>query len=209
MLPDAWGIHASLGGRARRGRRPWRPETVELLRAAMGSTAGRPRAPGADRRPGAVRDLGLGPGRGRLRGRRPAHDRRRRPRRLPVRLPPTCDAGGRTRRLIVSPGRCWLPEGWRAWGWAVQLYAARSRPAGGSATCADLAAIRRVGRGPAPASCSSTRCTPSRRRSPRRRAPTCRRPGASATRSTCASRTSRAATRPSVAASAAELRRAR
>lgn len=31
------------------------------------------------------------------------------------------------RPLIVSPGRCWLPAGWRAWGWTVQVYA-RSVP---------------------------------------------------------------------------------
>jgi len=43
-------------------------------------------------------------------------------------------AGGTRRRLIVSPGRCWLPEGYRAWGWAVQLYATRSRAAGASGT---------------------------------------------------------------------------
>src|SRR5262245_31363823 len=32
-------------------------------------------------------------------------------------------ADGHDRLLVVSPGRCWLPEGWRAWGWTVQLYA--------------------------------------------------------------------------------------
>ena len=42
------------------------------------------------------------------------------------------------RRLIVSPGRCHLPEGWRAWGWAVQLYAARSRQSWGIGDLADL-----------------------------------------------------------------------
>ena len=50
---------------------------------------------------------------------------------------------GRRRRLIVSPGRCWLPEG-RAWGWAVQLYAARSRDSWGIGDLADLRAIRRM-----------------------------------------------------------------
>src|ERR687898_1866193 len=34
---------------------------------------------------------------------------------------------GHDRLLVVSPGRCWLPEGWRAWGWTLQLYATRSR----------------------------------------------------------------------------------
>ncbi|TFV65650.1 UNVERIFIED_ORG: 4-alpha-glucanotransferase [Bacillus sp. AZ43] len=50
---------------------------------------------------------------------------------------------GRRRRLIVSPGRCWLPED-RRWGWAVQLYAARSRDSWGIGDLADLRAIRRM-----------------------------------------------------------------
>jgi 4-alpha-glucanotransferase len=50
---------------------------------------------------------------------------------------------GQRRRLIVSPGRCWLPED-RAWGWAVQLYAARSRDSWGIGELADLRAIRRM-----------------------------------------------------------------
>ena len=51
---------------------------------------------------------------------------------------------GRRRRLIVSPGRCWLPEGHRAWGWAVQLYATRSRGSWGIGDLADLRAVRRM-----------------------------------------------------------------
>ena len=46
-------------------------------------------------------------------------------------------AEGPRRRLIVSPGRCWLPDG-RRWGWAVQLYAARSRTSWGMGDLADL-----------------------------------------------------------------------
>jgi 4-alpha-glucanotransferase len=53
-------------------------------------------------------------------------------------------AEGHRRRLIVSPGRCWLPDGYRAWGWAVQLYAARSRSSWGIGDLADLRAIRRM-----------------------------------------------------------------
>ena len=52
-------------------------------------------------------------------------------------------ADGRRRRLIVSPGRCWLPEQ-RAWGWAVQLYAARSSGSWGIGDLADLRSIRRM-----------------------------------------------------------------
>ncbi len=50
---------------------------------------------------------------------------------------------GRRRRLIVSPGRCWLPEQ-RSWGWAVQLYAARSRESWGIGDLGDLRSIRRM-----------------------------------------------------------------
>jgi 4-alpha-glucanotransferase len=41
-------------------------------------------------------------------------------------------------RLIVSPGRCYLPDGLRTWGWAVQLYAARSAGSWGIGDLADL-----------------------------------------------------------------------
>jgi 4-alpha-glucanotransferase len=50
---------------------------------------------------------------------------------------------GRRRRLVVSPGRCWLPDD-RRWGWAVQLYAARSRESWGIGDLADLRAVRRM-----------------------------------------------------------------
>jgi 4-alpha-glucanotransferase len=52
-------------------------------------------------------------------------------------------AEGRRRRLIVSPGRCWLPTD-RAWGWAVQLYAARSRGSWGIGDLAELRALREM-----------------------------------------------------------------
>lgn len=52
-------------------------------------------------------------------------------------------ADGRRRRLIVSPGRCWLPAE-RSWGWAVQLYAARSRDSWGIGDLGDLRSIRRM-----------------------------------------------------------------
>ena len=51
-------------------------------------------------------------------------------------------ADGLVRLLIVSPGRCWLPEGWRAWGWTVQLYAARSTVSWGFGDLGDLRSIR-------------------------------------------------------------------
>ncbi|HEV7886833.1 MAG TPA: 4-alpha-glucanotransferase [Acidimicrobiales bacterium] len=40
--------------------------------------------------------------------------------------------------LVVSPGQCFLPDGLRTWGWAVQLYAARSEESWGIGDLADL-----------------------------------------------------------------------
>ena len=53
-----------------------------------------------------------------------------------------------TRRLIVAPGACHAPE-LRAWGWAVQLYAARSRSSWGMGDLGDLGRLARwaVGQG--------------------------------------------------------------
>jgi 4-alpha-glucanotransferase len=51
--------------------------------------------------------------------------------------------GGPTTRLVISPGRCHLPPDLRTWGWAVQLYATRSRASWGHG---DLADLRRIGR---------------------------------------------------------------
>jgi 4-alpha-glucanotransferase len=42
-------------------------------------------------------------------------------------------------RLIVTPDRCYLPDGMRVWGWAVQLYALRSSRSWGIGDAADLA----------------------------------------------------------------------
>lgn len=49
---------------------------------------------------------------------------------------------GRVRDLIVSPGRCWLPDDAAAWGWAIQLYAARSRRSWGIGDLRDLRLLR-------------------------------------------------------------------
>jgi 4-alpha-glucanotransferase len=74
-------------------------------------------------------------------------DGRERP--LPAELPGDLPAGrhrvaGRTgaTTLVVAPGRCHLPaalaEGGRAWGWAAQLYAVRSRASWGIGDLGDL-----------------------------------------------------------------------
>jgi 4-alpha-glucanotransferase len=45
--------------------------------------------------------------------------------------------------LIVAPDRCHLPEGWRAWGFAAQLYALRSASSWGMGDLADLGRVVR------------------------------------------------------------------
>lgn len=45
------------------------------------------------------------------------------------------------RSLIVSPGRCWLPDA-QTWGWTVQLYAVRSTQSWGFGDLGDLARLR-------------------------------------------------------------------
>ena len=53
------------------------------------------------------------------------------------------DAGGQRVRVIVSPGRCYLPESLRTWGWSVQLYALRSERSWGCGDLADLSELAR------------------------------------------------------------------
>jgi 4-alpha-glucanotransferase len=49
--------------------------------------------------------------------------------------------------LVASPGRCFLPEDLRTWGFAAQLYASRSRSSWGIGDLADLARLGRWARG--------------------------------------------------------------
>jgi 4-alpha-glucanotransferase len=44
-------------------------------------------------------------------------------------------------RLLSSPGACYLPDDLLTWGWAIQLYAARSRDSWGIGDLADLRAL--------------------------------------------------------------------
>jgi 4-alpha-glucanotransferase len=46
--------------------------------------------------------------------------------------------GGEPSRLIIAPATCYLPGSFRAWGWAIQLYAARSRRSWGIGDLGDL-----------------------------------------------------------------------
>jgi 4-alpha-glucanotransferase len=51
--------------------------------------------------------------------------------------------GGEETLLVVSPGRCFLPDELRAWGFAAQVYAARSRASWGIGDLADLGRLAR------------------------------------------------------------------
>ncbi|GAA4996691.1 4-alpha-glucanotransferase [Actinopolymorpha pittospori] len=60
---------------------------------------------------------------------------------LPLGYHAFVDPEGRSRRLIVTPPRCHLPAGWRAWGWAAQVYATRSSRSWGMGDLGDLAGV--------------------------------------------------------------------
>lgn len=51
--------------------------------------------------------------------------------------------GSAPRALIVSPGACFLPAAFRAWGWAIQLYSARSNKSWGVGDLGDLKTFSR------------------------------------------------------------------
>ncbi|MCW2753197.1 MAG: 4-alpha-glucanotransferase [Marmoricola sp.] len=117
------------------------PDTLQALRDALGHPP--PRAATACpvvARPG--EDLGLGEvtvacedGTERIvRGALPAD--------FPLGYHRLRTASGADRRLVVSPGRCHVPEE-QGWGWAVQLYAARSSDSWGIGDLRDLGRLRR------------------------------------------------------------------
>lgn len=58
--------------------------------------------------------------------------------RMPAGYHTLVDGSGDARSLIVSPGRCHLPENLRTWGWTSQLYGMRSRASWGMGDLADL-----------------------------------------------------------------------
>jgi 4-alpha-glucanotransferase len=75
-------------------------------------------------------------------------EERQLPAELPGDLPPgrhRLEGRGGATTLVVAPGRCHLPPalegGGRAWGWAAQLYAARSRSSWGIGDLGDLAEL--------------------------------------------------------------------
>lgn len=143
----AWGIDSGYWDAAG----CWRqadPQSLEAVAVAMGASDDQPRPPMVASPVWCVR-----PGQGqRLQGRCQLVledgtdlgliDR------LPTDLPLGyhqlgADDGGTITRLVASPGRCHLPPDLRTWGWAVQLYAARSRQSWGIGDLADLGRLCR------------------------------------------------------------------
>ena len=137
--PRAWGIQRGFHDSGGTWREP-SGEAIEAILAAMGASTDEP--PPADDL--IVTRTGAGPvdlaGRWRLH----AEDGSVEPVDGRLADPPlgyhtlVDDDDGREVRLIVTPGRCHLPEGLRTWGWAVQLYAARSRDSWGMGDLGDL-----------------------------------------------------------------------
>ena len=127
------------------------PETRAALRAAMGAD---PKAeapdddgtrdvrvltPGGDRRLAGRADLVLEDGSHRaVAGELPGD--------LPLGYHRLYPEGGGEQSLIVAPAHCFLPDGLRTWGFAAQVYAARSRGSWGIGDLVDLARIGRLTR---------------------------------------------------------------
>ncbi|MEJ7689467.1 MAG: 4-alpha-glucanotransferase [Nocardioidaceae bacterium] len=140
LAADAWGIHHHwVDARHRTSAVP--ADTVLRLREAIGTppadlddTAPIVSRPGSELGLGRV-DVDCEDGRTRAITDALPHD-------FPLGYHRLRTPGGHQRLLIVSPGRCWLPPDWRAWGWTVQLYAARSRSSWEVGDLGDLRAIR-------------------------------------------------------------------
>jgi 4-alpha-glucanotransferase len=143
--PDAWGI--APGYHDHQG--DWRPTpeaTATALLEVMGADGRARPSTGED----AVRVVVAGEG-ATLDGRWTLETEDGGDQALDGELPPDLPLGyhelrrddGRHVRLVVTPPACFFPDGLRTWGWAVQLYAARS---GESWGMGDLGDLRRLAR---------------------------------------------------------------
>jgi 4-alpha-glucanotransferase len=127
-VPEDDAPEAAAKGGAEPPPRPASPEPVRLL------------GPGADRALAEPVELALEDGSSRVAdGELPAD--------LPLGYHRMRARGGHESLLIVAPGACHLPDDLRTWGWAAQLYAARSRASWGIGDLADLARLGRWTRG--------------------------------------------------------------
>lgn len=132
-MADAWGIeHRFINSNDEPQRVP--EETIERIRAALGD----PQPAGGPLVSEVGSNVDLGSGEVVLEDGGSMGAREAGRGQMPPGYHQLVDAAGRTRRLIVSPGRCYLPEGLRAWGWVAQLYGMRSRDSWGMGDLADL-----------------------------------------------------------------------
>jgi 4-alpha-glucanotransferase len=134
---DRWGIDAryvDAGGTERQ----IAPETIARLRELIGQPASDGGAALVVR---AGEEASVGPGTLTLEDGSTLEVEKTLPRDLPLGYHSLQGEGG-THAVIVSPGRCRLPAR-RGWGWAAQLYAARSRESWG---IGDLGDLRRLAR---------------------------------------------------------------
>jgi 4-alpha-glucanotransferase len=141
-VTDRWGI-AERYVDASGTERVVRPETVDRLRAVIGEPDPTP-VPLVVRPGDRAR---LGPGMLQLEQGSTTIVADRLPPDVPLGYHSFTGSDGAERLVIVAPARCHLPPGGRAWGWAVQLYAARSAASWGIGDLADLAALTRWSRG--------------------------------------------------------------
>lgn len=143
--PDEWGIHQHWVD-AGDEEQTVSTETVGLLRRVIGEPPVdlEQRAPIVTR-PG--RDLGLGTVEVACEDGQVRTVDGSLPEDFPLGYHRVCTTGAPERRLIVSPGRCWLPAGGRSWGWTSQLYATRSTSSWGIGDLADLRALREWAQG--------------------------------------------------------------
>jgi 4-alpha-glucanotransferase len=138
-VADEWGIEHTWLTASGEERRVG-DDTIHALRSAIGRPRPGQRAPVVVARPGEAHPVG--PARLVLEDGAELDVAATLPPDLPLGYHRLVDDAGE-RRLIVSPGRCHLPPGWRAWGWAVQLYAARSRASWGIGDLGDLRDLAR------------------------------------------------------------------
>ena len=115
------------------------PETLEAIRRALGGVQG------AERGAIVISDGDTWKGRGevRLEGGSSIRVDGRPSSPLPFGYHQFHPDGGEPVQLISAPAECFLPGDLHTWGWAIQLYAARSRRSWG---IGDLADLRRLGR---------------------------------------------------------------
>ena len=137
MDPHAWGVdpgYHDLWGNWHEASET----TLEAVVAAMGAgPGGPPPSPVTFVRQGEQASLGA-PGELRLEDGSHLTFDDHLPGDLPLGYHEVATGDGPARRLIVTPGRCYLPAGLREWGWATSLYALRSRSSWGFGDLRDL-----------------------------------------------------------------------